>query len=243
MKGLWTRLTTPKKPELSEDVRQVYTQLYGLQGARHLAWVRLGDDPVRYQSVIVEVDPYNERLVLDEPFGLPKNFYWGQGMPLEVVIKDYAKKLEFKTRFIDIEPSEDGNAMLVAWPDHIDADQRRQEFRVAFDGFDRVPMAKLVDTGGSSLPIIDLSLSGMGLAVPEELGHQLYVDQFIETEINLTPGIFIHSRVKVVRMETFEGSGATCIGTQLETYSPKDQRILERYLANAQRKQMRSMAV
>jgi len=243
MKGLWSRFITKAPEEVPEEVSRVYTQLYGLQHSRHFAWVQLGDNKTEFQSMVLNVDMHERQIILDEPFGLPHTFYWTPGMSVQVLIKDYVKRIEFTSRFVKLEPVEDEHQLIVTWPKEVFSDQRRQEYRVAFDNFDRVPLASIGNQTAEPVPILDLSSKGIGLAIPSSLSDQLYIDQKLEAELCLNAGVYIHADLKVLRLEGVEDNSVMCVGSALEAHTPRDQRILEKFLAAAQRKQLRGAAV
>ena len=141
--GAWFARLRSKKlgDHLPEAAAQVYSQLYGLKNARHFAWCRFGGDKVAYQSIIIDINIENRMLVMDEPFGLPSQFFWSPGLPIHVEIKDYANRIDFKSRFIRLDPEESGNRMLIAWPPEVHSHQRRSVFRVNFAEQDDVPAA------------------------------------------------------------------------------------------------------
>lgn len=227
---------------LPEDAARVYSQLYGLKNARHFAWCRFGKDKLTYQSMIIDVDVENRTVIMDEPFGLPPQFLWSPGQPIDVEIKDYANRIDFKTRFIRLDPENGENRMLVAWPAEVQSHQRRSIFRVSFHGGDEVPMLQFVDLATELLPCLDLSFQGVGVAVPHELGSQMYIDQALVIQLWLPNFEPIVAKLTVKRLDEIEDLGLFSLGATIDGVDSASKRMIDRFLVEEQRKEMKTRA-
>ena len=241
MLGRWLADVRAKNTSksLPEDAARVYSQLYALKTARHFAWCSFGRDKMSYQSMIIDMNVNDRILVLDEPFGLPSSFYWSPGMPVSVEIKDYATRISFSSRFIRLEPDGGENRMMIAWPAEVDSHQRRSIFRVNFHGGDQVPMIQFVDISPELFPCLDLSFQGVGVAIPDELGEQMYGSQCLVTQLWL-PGMEpIIGKLTIQRLSVIEDLGVKSLGGVIDGTDSASKRIIDRFLVSEQRKEIK----
>jgi c-di-GMP-binding flagellar brake protein YcgR len=230
------------KKSLPESAARVYSQLYALKTARHFAWCSFGRDKMSYQSMIIAMNVNDRILVLDEPFGLPTSFFWSPGMPISVEIKDYATRISFTSRFIRLEPDGNEHRMMIAWPAEVDSHQRRSIFRVSFNGGEQVPMIQFVDLSPELFPCLDLSFHGVGVAIPDQLGEQMYVGQVLVVQLWLPGMDSIVGKLSIHRLSTIEDLGVMSLGAVIEGVDSASKRIIDRFLVAEQRRDIKQRA-
>ena len=223
---------------MPEEAARIYSQLYGLKNARHFAWCRFGRDKTPYQSMIIDINVEDRLLVMDEPFGMPSSFFWSPGMPVHIEIKDYETRINFKSRFVTLQPQDagTGNHMMIAWPSEVESHQRRAIFRVSFNEGDAVPMIQFMDISSDLLPCLDLSFQGVGVAVPDTISAQMYPGQNLVIQLWLPELDPIVAKLHVARLDHIEDLGVSSLGGVIAGVDAASKRVIDRFLLSAQRK-------
>lgn len=230
------------RKSLPEHVAGVYSQLYGLKNARHFAWCRFGNDKTAYQSIIIDLNVDQRMLVMDEPFGLPKNFFWSPALPVSVEIKDYATRITFRSRFISLEPDEKANRMLLAWPDEVESEQRRSVFRINFHDSEQAPMIQIMDHSSELFPCLDLSFQGVGIAIPQDLADGIYVSQSLVVQLWLPHLEPILAKLTVKHLDPVANMQVCSLGGEIDGLDSLARRAIDKFLVTEQRKEIKSRA-
>jgi len=248
-------LANRKAPEqISPEVSEVYSQLIGLKNSRHFAWISFRGESKPYQSMILDADPHAQEVILDEPFGLPKQFLWTPGQALTVAVKGTTQVVEFKSRFCRLEPAaafeqnsgrDPGHHCIIQWPEMVSQHQRRATFRVSFHGHSAVPLVQL--SGGEDVyPCMDLSAQGIGMAVSTAVSNRISAGQTIDLTLHLpdhaSGTTAIQTRVAVKRQEPVDELNLVCIGGELEGLSTAARRTIDRFLVVEQRKSLKEQS-
>lgn len=189
-----------------------------------------------FQSLLLEVDLEQNRLLLDEPF--PQRFpveYW-VGRRIKVSTSEGGLATRFESRVSASVELEQSNALELEMPRSIMAAQRRNSFRVAVSA--RMPVDAVVrvpEQGNLAARVLDLSASGIRFAIPGEL--ETLADE-ARLALRLGTETPLVSQLSVRYLQpSLQEQDWTEVGAQFSGLNSSQFKTIERFLVRMQRTQ------
>lgn len=143
--------------------QQALYHLQQCQQQRGFVEVQMPGDDTLYQSLFLELDSDEKTILIDEFF--PSTAWVAPGQVLRLSIKQKGgRSLKFQSRVLEAHRYDDAPMYVIAMPDFIDHDQRRNAFRlpvesslavdVSFTGSDKVQYCgRMGDISASGLSV------------------------------------------------------------------------------------------
>ncbi|RLT92259.1 flagellar brake protein [Ketobacter sp.] len=239
LKSWWQQKSNTDPLEQRIERRSVPEEvmhLFRLRREHSLLQARFSGVDDVFQSLLLEVDLEQNRLILDEPF--PHRFptqYW-IGRRIKVATSENGLATRFDSRVSGALALEQGNALIVELPRDIMAAQRRSSFRLAVNA--RMPVdavVRLPEQGNLAARVLDLSAAGIRLAIPGE-----FAELGEETRLALRLGgeAPMVSQLAVRHLQTAaEAESCTLLGARLTGLNNSQSKVIERFLVRMQRVQ------
>lgn len=237
LKNWWQQKTNVSaKAETAQSVSEEVMHLFRLRREHRLLQARFSGVEDIFQSLLLEVDLEQNRLLLDEPF--PHRFpaqSW-VGRRIHVSTSEGGLATRFESRVSSIVSMDQGTALVLEMPRDIMAAQRRRHFRVNVSR--RMPVdavVRLPGQGNLAATVLDLSASGVRFAIPGE--HQ-QLDEESKLCLRLgseAPMVCLLS-VRYLR-PSLQEEDCTEVGAKLSGLNSSQLKIIERFLVRMQRAQ------
>ena len=194
-----------------------------------------------FQSLLLEVDLKQGRLLLDEPFPhLPEGEYLA-ARTVSVASVEGAASTRFESRIQGLVPYHDANALVLALPASVTAAQRRNHFRLPV--LDHMPvkaMLRLENQRTHSAQVLDLSSQGVRLMVHSRV--DLLPGQTTTLLLRIGDENGMLCSLRICNCQPIKN--ATLLGGELLGLNPPQIQLIERFIARTQRIQrQREMAL
>lgn len=163
----WWQEKTAAKPALQRRVSEDVLHLFRLRREHRLLRVRCQGVEEVFQSLLLEVDIQQDRLILDEPFPhrLPAQSWVGR--KVKVASDEGSMATRFESNVVELTELDQVPALILAMPLEIMAAQRRHSFRVALEPHSPVDaVVRLPGVGNLAATVVDLSAQGIRLVIP-----------------------------------------------------------------------------
>ncbi len=197
-----------------------------------------------YDSLLIGIEPTLGALIADELHPISGHSRIKPNMLLRVGTRLGGVEVRFRTRVAAIDRDADIAAYLLDMPEEIDYRENRNTYRV------RIPLATTLqfvvkpekpDAPELRARIVDLSLGGIGLALPHP--HPVQVLDQHDGVIELPDGeADVRVKVRYVRKNAF-GPREDRAGAEFVRISGNDQRRLGRFAAEVQRPALRDRRI
>lgn len=232
--------TSPVK--VDNLLNQTYLYLHRAQRDRSFIEVLVDGDDQIYQSMILEVDPQERTVLIDELFPVGFTGLAGQKVKLNIRMRQ-GKKLKFDSVITESRSFDNAPLYVLSMPHSIDADQRRSAYRlpiknVAIDSHFIGP-----DLQAYTGRLLNVSSTGISLEVEtERAANDLafhYNDQlehlvFDFAGINVDCGVMVRN----VEVDPIDDRRLV-IGVEFLDLPVMEQRVLERSIIRMQRERIK----
>lgn len=226
-------------PRVSQDV----LHLFRLRREHRLLRLRFNGIGQEYQSLLLEVDLKNNRLLLDEPFPPLAESRMLGGLKVEVASIEGAASTRFETRVQGVLVQRGMAALAVAVPDSVVAFQRRNHYRLSVQ--DHMPVQAVLrheSLGNVAAQVVDLSSQGIRLLVP-----QLDAQGPLQTAplfLRLADERGMLCTLRVCSQQPAADHENSILGGQLVGLNQPQTQLIERFIVRSQRVQrQREMAL
>jgi len=129
------KLFNRKKTNLnvSPKLRDIYMTLFKIKRNHSFLQVKFDGNESIYQSMILDVNPDDRTMTIDEIFPRDEGFIGMQGQGATLTIRDKGVVISFETEVIRRVKSDGVTLYMVRLPSEIAKDQRRGAFRINVD--------------------------------------------------------------------------------------------------------------
>lgn len=229
----WQEKSNPKD-QPNEPVTEDVTHLFRLCREHRLLLVTQRGVKDQYQSMLLEVDLINRRILLDEPFPHEHPIEYWLGRRLDLASIEGGVNTRFESRVMGFENRDHGAALSLNIPVEVVAAQRRKNFRLVVD--DSIPVKavlRIQDLGNVAAKVLDLSVGGVRVAIP---GHY---ESIKGAKINLRMGLdsSLICELGISSVQQLAEDDITLIGAELLSLHPEQIKNIQRFLARSQRQQ------
>ena len=220
--------------------QQVVHRLQQAQQQREFVEVCVPGDDMVYQSLVLELDQDENTILIDELF--PGNVLVTPGQMLRFSIRQHGgRSLKFQSQVMEVYSYDDAPLYVIALPDLIDYDQRRNSYRLPVDRIHTVDVDFTApDNKIYSGRIGDISASGLSLWLPQETeidlsyGNRLGNVNFEFAQLNIHSDLVVRNIPKSFNSET-----EIRIGAEFLDLSSQEARELEQTILQLQRERLR----
>lgn len=234
------------KPKTDLALNNTYLQLHQAQRAKSFVEVTIDGDNVIYQSMILELDPEERTVLIDELF--PTGFLGLPGQKVTLKIRQQGGR-KFKLHSVIQEQHQfNGSPLYVlAMPADSETDQRRNSFRL--------PVGKAAINSKFRGPdrqfyhgrLCNVSSTGVAIEVAADSANSFHYNDRLEHVTFDFAGVDIDCLMairNVVPQLEGEGAGADhlLIGAEFIDISELEQRKLERSILRVQRERLKLSA-
>lgn len=219
----------------------VYLALHKAMRERAFLDVVVAGDTVIYQSIMLELDPVECTVLIDELF--PGGFVGMPGQKLEVTVRQEAgKKLKFETEVIEHNMHDGTPLYILKMPDTLAGDQRRRAFRLPIASRLAIePSFCFPDQLQPSRGLLkNVSTMGVALEVPGDLSSSLrHGDLLKGIEFDFA-GVGVSCDLAVRNIQL--ASDKTVVGGEFMGLPMGDQEMLSRSILRVQRQRLKHAA-
>lgn len=231
---------TDNMPQLGKREQQIQSLID--KKARLL--VKIDGHQEIFQSMLLSADAHNQTLTVDELFPQPATELNAEHT-LYFEFNEQGKSVSFNSELITTTRAHGLPALLVNYPDAVESDQRRNNFRVALDPGQTVSAKLFQDSYENYFGVVkDISNHGLRINLSgnqsDQLGHGdvipsciIKLDNINQIECQLT----VRSKRYFSRPYRF-----TQIGTEITGIHLKHRHLLTNYISRQQRQQCREKA-
>lgn len=246
LKTLINRLfATPAHSE-SDHATDHFEQLDAVRRQHEWVYVTVSKTENRYQSLILEIDPDNKELLIDELYPAENLQSLQPGDTLQVTSESRQVNVSFYSRLLAIETRQEGKVYRLEMPEEIGRNQSRGAYRVYVEN--EVGLDIDINVNGEHLPavnIINLSIDGIKLSFANDMSdtfnlRRQSVVKLSECLIYLPDGAAIDCDVLLRNLYTIRAPHLHSLGGgQLLINDPQQKVKLQQFLAAVQRRQRR----
>lgn len=217
--------------EPTADVLKICDSLDTLRRKHALIYVSFsGAAENAYQSIILDLDREQGCFEIDELF--PVGFLLEVGHKIAVTVRHNAEQsLTFYSSVRERRSVNGSTSYILNLPVHVDGHQRRDAFRLETRG----DVHWGVQGSWDSARVQDISISGIRLSVPEELGSEFQIGSDIESATINLRGMDVTTDLKVTRKSANDETGDLIVGARMTTLTPATRRKLEQFIMREQR--------
>jgi c-di-GMP-binding flagellar brake protein YcgR len=226
---------TPSKAD--QSLNYTYLHLHQAQRNRDFLEVRVDDD-LLYQSMILELDPQERTILIDELF--PTGFVGLAGQKVQVAIRQSGgRKITFDSVILEQHHYDGTPIYVLAMPTDIETDQRRSAYRLAITNNAAIDSHFIgPDQQSYSGRLRNVSSTGIALeimAAAEEANLFNYNDTLDHLKFDFA-GINFDCDVAVRNVEVGDDDqDKVLIGAEFVDLPPIEKRVLERSIMRIQR--------
>lgn len=247
-KQLTDKVISEDNPSLKNDsallirnASEIYSLLNKVTKHHALINVSISGKKDIYSSALLEFNKDEAYLVLDELYPEDGNKFLDIGKNLSLQTQYQGAMLQFKTMIEAINKDDDGAYYKIPIPKSVDFRQRRSTHRV-FVGIDEtVPISLVTEENVMiSAELRDISLGGLSIRI-DEPAHVSLVEG-VDIPICLISAselIKIKTSIILLHVEKAREKGALRIGAAFTSMSNMDRRLLEKFIAELERKMIK----
>lgn len=231
----------PERPEGDPSLNRTYVQLYQAQREHYFIDVQVDGDDVVYQSMILDLDPEEKTILIDELF--PTGFEGLPGQRVEICIRQpKGRKVRFDSQILEQHVHDDAPVFVLAMPEEgLYADQRRKAYRLAVgSGIQIKPHFVGPDQQNYLARLRNLSSTGLGLEVEVDDTRQFnFNDRLKHVEFDFA-GVTFDCDMTVRNISAAdEAQKKVLIGAEFVDLPALEQRVLEKSIMRIQRDRIR----
>jgi c-di-GMP-binding flagellar brake protein YcgR len=220
--------------------QQAFHYLQRAHQQREFVEVLLPGDDTIYQSLLLELDNEEKTILIDEFF--PGTAFVAPGQVLRLSIRQKGgRSLKFQSRVLETYHYDDAPLYVIAMPDFIDYDQRRNAFRLPVDS----ALAVDVDFTAPDQKIYcgrigDISATGLSLHLPKAPECELLYGNRLENVNFEFAQITISSDLTIRNVpHKIEPDASVRIGAEFVNLSASQAKDLELTILQIQRERLR----
>ncbi len=231
--------TSQREPQVSQDV----LHLFRLRREHRLLRLRFAGIAQEFQSLLLEVDLRNNRLLLDAPFPALAPSELMRGRRLEVASIEGPASTRFDTQVQGLATHRDFDALEVGLPGAVVASQRRNHFRLAVqENMSIQAILRHDQLGNLSAQVLDLSSRGIRILVSSLAEQMALVTAPLLLKLGNDRGMLC--TLRVCSQQHSLDKEHTVVGGELVGLNPPQIQQMERFIARIQRLQrQREMAL
>ena len=222
---------------------QIGRTLLALYGHHALLTVHLPESSETFTSAILEVDSKKHYLLLDELFPREGHELVSRGMPLGMGARLGGAPISFESIVVEIGTESDVAFYKLPFPHCIDCDEQRRDRRVRVAFAYNIPVYVWADVNHPFQgKLYDLSTNGLGMRLERAAESTLASDRTEFTCVIQFPnGENIRTVVEVCAVSPRKLQPHIKVGGRFVGLSEKDQRTIDRFIADADRAQVNEL--
>lgn len=238
-KALLSRKT--ERPGGDASLNRTYLQLYQAQREHYFIDVQVDGDDVIYQSMILNLDPEEKTVLIDELF--PPGFEGLPGQRVEICIRQpKGRKVRFDSEIIEQHLHDGAPVFVLAMPQEgLYTDQRRKAFRLSVgSGIQIKPHFVGPDQQSYLARLRNLSSTGLGLEVEVNDPRQFnFNDRLKHVEFDFG-GVTFDCDMTVRNVSAEEAQqNKVLLGAEFIDLPALERRVLEKSIMRIQRDRIR----
>lgn len=224
--------------EADQALNQSYLYLNQAKRNRSFVEVSVAGDDVVYQSMILELDPQERTILIDELF--PVGFIGMVGQAVQLRIRQpEGRKLKFDAVIQQQHHYDDAPLYVLEMPREIEVDQRRRAYRLPIGN--KVAISSHF-IGPNQVPyqaqVRNLSSTGMGLEVAIEDSVALNYNDLLSHVMLDFAGVNIECEMAVRSVAEEPERQSLLIGAEFVDLPALEQRVLEKSIMRIQRQRI-----
>ncbi len=227
-------------PKVDPKLNHTYLALHQVQRNHSFVEVSIPGDDVVYQSMILDLDPEERTVLIDELF--PRGFVGLSGQRVDIVIRQQGgRKLTFRSEILEKHEHKDAPIYVIKMPEDLAADQRRGAYRLPVgNGVSIASRFTGPDRQTYQGQLRNLSTSGLALELSgEEASAFNYNDRLQHLQFDFA-GASFDCGVAVRNVDVDEAEdNRVVIGAEFLDLPPMEKRVLERAITRVQRDRIR----
>ncbi|GAB1256508.1 flagellar brake protein [Aurantivibrio plasticivorans] len=226
-----------KVDKVDHRLNHVYLTLHQSHRNREFLEVTLPNDDRVYQSMLLEIDPDEGTMLIDELF--PSDFVGMPGQDIHCTLRQTnGRHIQFDTQISERHQYDGSPIYVVALPAELDFDQRRASYRLPLSSLAPVESWFLAPNQQEhSARLKDLSIHGVCLEVEESAEGLSVGDSLREVSFEFA-GVPILCNLRVKNVQTGSRNSQR-VGAQFVNLSAAEQRRLEQAIIQEQREYLR----
>lgn len=229
-----------QQPKADSALNRTYLQLFQAQRKHYFLEVRVDGDDVLYQSMILELDPDEKTILIDELF--PAGFVGLPGQRVHVEIRQPGgRKIKFATTILEQHSYDESPIYVLAMPRTLEGDQRRDAYRLPLaGGVEICPQFVGPDQRNYLARLCNVSSSGIGMELDlDDPEHFHYNDSLSHVAFEFA-GITFDCDMAVRNVAaTGPEHKKVWIGAEFLNLPALEQRVLEKSIMRIQRNRIR----
>ena len=240
---LFNRKKTTGK--VSPKLRDIYMTLFKIKRNHSFVQVKFLGDHVIYQSMILDVDPDEKTMTIDELFPKDEGFVGMEGHNVTLTVRDKGLVISFETEVIQRGQSDGVPLYVIRLPSEIAKDQRRGAFRIDVASNYNISV-EIESSEHCHLPVKVKDLSATGVRLEFEGDHSEIIKaglilQSCRIRLGGYGELICNLDVRNILISD-EPNDHTIVGGKLVDVDIEQKRMLEKYIIKQQRLQLRDSA-
>ncbi len=225
------------------QAEEIGRTLYGLHRRHTLLTVSLVESSETFTSAILEVDLKKQHLLLDELFPSEGHKLVTRGMRLGVGARLGGAPVSFEGVVVDVGIESDVAFYKLPFPDSLNCDEQRTDYRVRVAFAHNIPVYVWADINNPFRgKLYDLSTRGVGIRLDRAAEPTLTSGRTDFTCIMQLPdGENVRAKLEVCAVSPRKRQPHIKVGGRFVDLSEKDQRIIDRFIATADRAQAKKL--
>ena len=236
----YSQVAAPVK--IDSRVNQTYVRLHQAQRERSFIEVMVAGNDVVYQSMILELDPQEGTVLIDELFPLGFTGLPGHKVTLSIRLRE-GRKIKFDSVIVESHLHEDAPLYVLSMPKDVETDQRRSAYRLPIrnvaidshfigpDSLSYTGRLRNVSSTGISLEVeTDGAANDLAFHYNDQLKHFM----FDFAGVNVDCGV----KVRSIEVDPSDDHKLV-IGAEFLDLPLTEQRVLERSIMRVQRERVR----
>ena len=223
------------KTQSERAIPESVLHLLRIRREHRLLLVTLAGSKNRYQSMLLEVDLAQDRLLLDVPFPQEHPIEFWLGRRVNVATIEAGINTQFESQVLSIDSLHQSQVLSLAMPREVMAAQRRRNFRLVVDDHTAVDaVLKVAGVGNLAAKVLDLSVAGIRFSLA---GSYSKLDK---SKLCLRLGLdsTVVCSLSICSLQQLDdGPETTVIGAEFVGLHPEQVRNIQRFLARSQRLQ------
>ncbi|MGI1680213.1 MAG: flagellar brake protein [Cellvibrionaceae bacterium] len=237
------------KREKSGDIdlgfNHVYLALNRAYKNRDFLEVSVSGDTTIYQSILLEIDPEERTVLIDEFF--PSAFVGLPGQKMDFSLRQAGgRSIVFEAKILERHEFDGSPVYVISMPDTLEENQRRVTFRMSVPESTKIDSSFIApDKQAYAAKVCDVSSGGVCIETSGEItkalraGDSLKNTSFEFAGIDIVCDLTVKNLVDKKDTEEDSSKAYKRIGAQFENLSISTRRQLEQSIMQLQREQLR----
>ncbi len=239
MMGFIKRIFQKNAHQLTDERQKTLFNLSKLQREHSFVDVRFpARADVRFHSMILDVDPENNLVTLDELYPRNQARRVEIGDVVEITSRTRGIKLGFLSQVEKVRLSEGEISYDIQLPENVRQKQKRNNFRVNIPQDAGIKLYLHTETE-LMCSVLNISTKGIGLVIAGNLSQELEKQTQLHDcllELPEQPAITCSINIRSVEFKS-RPTSRTIVGALLENINTSNQKKLDQYVASIQRLQ------